>query len=311
MENIDKNTSLILDTDPGTDDAIALALLPVYFPGAVKAIVSSFGNVAGERTFSNLVALADLLRIGAPVLHGSEKPLGAAERIITDYHGQDGLCGVVLPAVDNREKQDNFLDRIHQIVAVTGGLGIRYVILGPMTNFARLLTRFPEITGLIKEVVVMGGGFEISNMPHKTEFNFASDPVAVQTVFESNVPITLCPLDLTHTLSFGRGEIKEIVGSQPGCFAFETMSALFIKNYETAIAHGNDGALIHDATTLLYLLEPNQCRSAIKRVVIDSYGATAFSVKGRLVNVVEAMDRNYVMKTLAGAFQALADEMIP
>ena len=92
-----KDLSIIIDTDPGTDDALALGVASVFFKDNIRAIISSYGNVDGEQTYNNLINLANLLKIDCDFIKGSLNPLGKDSFIPTDYHGENGLCGLMLP----------------------------------------------------------------------------------------------------------------------------------------------------------------------------------------------------------------------
>ena len=300
--------NIIIDTDPGTDDAIALLAASIYFGSNIRALVSSYGNTTGKQAYINLVALSSLLNISVSIIKGSDFPIGKNDFTPTDYHGQNGLCDVQLSSAVLPLYDGDFLADLYSMVKQHRP--VTYVALGPLTNLARLITCFPNVTMCIDRLVIMGGGLDVFNMPHQTEYNFSADPIAVQTVLGSDMEMVLAPLDLTHKLSFSLSEIEKITGvASPQSIATPTphnlMTQLFYKNHDTSSSHGNDGAIIHDATTIAYLIDPRACEIEQLHIGFDRHGSIFLDPNGHPVNIIRHMDKRFLKDILNHSYVKL------
>jgi purine nucleosidase len=187
---------ILIDTDPGIDDLLAVLMALGSDVLLVKALLSTCGNVGVDRTTRNLLSIAALAgRADIPVYRGAERPLTGDLVSATHVHGEDGLGGVTLPEPE-AEPAGTALERLvreYQDVSETV-----LVCLGPMTNLAAALTEQPSIAAHIPHVVAMGGGFSGGNVTMQAEFNVWCDPAAAAAVFSSGIPVTLIPLDATR-----------------------------------------------------------------------------------------------------------------
>lgn len=303
---------LIIDADPGTDDAIALAVASVFFKNNIRAMLSSYGNVNGEQTYYNLINLANLLKIDCAVFKGASRALNGKPAVFTDYHGENGLCGLELPCAMGGQitAVGHGSPTLQQLIKEHGG--IKYIAVGPLTNFAELLDAFPGCVSYIDELIMMGGGFAVSNVERGAEYNFSMDACAVKKVLTSPVKKILAPLDMTHQFALSLEEIEDITGisretSQKSAYdnAFAVFAELFYLNYETSVKHGESGALIHDAATLAYLLDKNKCELREYKVISDGYGAVKKDSAGYPVSVIEKIDREFMIETLKETFGRL------
>lgn len=326
--------NIIIDTDPGTDDALALGVASVFFKDNIRAIISTYGNVDGEQTYNNLLNLAGLLKIDTHMIKGSLNPLKNKSFIPTDYHGSNGLCGLTLPFIQNVQVTDakrepyngDFVRELYDIIKEREK--IKYIAIGPLTNLALLLDRFPDSADYIDEAVIMGGGFKVSNMPHNTEYNFSMDPVAVRKVIENScVDKKIAPLDMTHEMTFSLADIEDITGvkrellfndmndndtADMSC-PFNVLAKLFYLNYDTSIKHNEPGALIHDANTLAYLIDKSKCGLHQYKILPDEYGALTKNTDGdgdgigHYAFVIEKMNRDFVKNLLTETFKAIKE----
>jgi len=335
---LNKSTlNIIIDTDPGTDDALALGVAAAFFRNNIRALVSTYGNVGGERTYINLVNLAGLLEIDCDIIKGSLYPLGKNSFTPTDYHGENGLCGLELPKAPFSKElsakltedynppslaslappplKKGALQNLYNIIKEYGN--IKYIAIGPLTNIALLLDEFPDVIDYIGELIIMGGGFDVSNMPNNTEYNFSTDAEAVGKVLASPVKKVIAPLDMTHKLEFSLSEIEDITGLPPSTAltppsereanavtgAVTVMAKLFYLNYYTSVRNGNGGAIIHDANTLAYLLGKSKCVLREYKIISDEYGAVSKNSDGYDATVIEEIDRDFVKGLLRGIFK--------
>jgi inosine-uridine nucleoside N-ribohydrolase len=176
-----------------------------------------------------------------------------------------------------------------------------------------MLEKFPDVTGYIDELIIMGGGFDVFNMPHNAEYNFSCDPAAVKKVLACPVDKTLAPLDMTHKLAFSQGEIGEMTKKTPAAAAApslqkragDILSELFYLNYETSVKNGNEGAIIHDAATIAYLLDKNKCGIKRYNISSDEYGAVKKDLSGYSVNVIENIDRDFIKDMFKDIFKGV------
>ncbi|HEX9762130.1 MAG TPA: nucleoside hydrolase, partial [Acidimicrobiia bacterium] len=186
---------IIIDTDPGQDDAVAI-LVALASPEEldVLAITAVAGNVPIDLTVINALALVELAdRREVPVFRGSVRPM-VKTLVTAEYvHGPTGLDGADLPTPAISESSGHAVDRIIEIVM--GHDDITLCTLGPLTNVGLALVREPRIAGRVKELVMMGGGFfEGGNTTPVAEFNVFVDPHAAHVVFTSGIPIVMMPL---------------------------------------------------------------------------------------------------------------------
>ena len=300
--------NIIVDTDPGTDDSIALAVAAVYFKADLCALISSYGNVDGNKTHQNLVNLTNLLGIHTKVLKGSLTPLEKNNFTSTDFHGTNGLCGVTLPQCVYTDSAEDSLLCLYEVIKYYRK--IKYVAVAPLTNLATLIERFPDVEQYIDEVIIMGGGFKIANVSHNAEFNFSLDGKAVQKVLQSSLNKVLTPLDMTHKTAFSIEEIADIISSDRNSldernYAFWAMAQLLYRYFDTSIAHNEPGAIIHDATTFAYLLDPTQCSIEEVSVVADDYGAIHTSPIGSKIKIIETVNKQFLKELLKSTYKNL------
>lgn len=189
---------IIIDNDPGIDDAaaISVALNPPYFD--VHMISTVNGNVDIDKTTANALKLKAFFNSEVPVHKGASKPLLSPIREASHVHGESGMDGYDFPSIST----DN-LSSIHAIEAMRNTLinakkPITLIALGPLTNIALLLNTYPETKQYIKEIILMGGSTGRGNVTPLAEFNFYCDPEAAHIIFTSGLSITMIGLDLAR-----------------------------------------------------------------------------------------------------------------
>ncbi len=192
-------TNVILDCDPGHDDAISIILAASKIsPLKIEAITTVAGNVDVGKNTLNALRVCDIAGLTeVPVAQGSSKPLLNKMEIAEEIHGETGLEGPALPNEPSKQAVDQHaVDLIISKVMASDG-DITLVPTGPLTNIALAMIREPNIIPKIKEIVLMGGG-TFGNWTPAAEFNIYVDAEAAKVVFESGVPITMFGLDVTH-----------------------------------------------------------------------------------------------------------------
>jgi len=254
--------------------------------------------------------LANLLKIDNNIIKGSLTPLDKEKDslVFTDYHGKNGLCEIVLPEM-KREYNKDFLEDIYDLLKKYKS--VKYIVIGPLTNFAGLIDRFPDSVDYIDELIMMGGGFDVSNVEHNAEFNFSMDPAALNKVLASPVNKIIAPLDMTHQLAFSLTDIEDITGVKRELLSddmskpFNVLANVFYLNYDTAVKHDEAGAIIHDATTLMYLLDKNKCDLRLYKMISDKYGAVTKYNNGDYAVVIDKMDKYFVKEVLKEMFNSI------
>ena len=201
---------LFLDCDPGVDDAVAILLALASPEAEVVGVSAVGGNVPLERTLRNaldIVAFAG--RPDLPVYPGAKMPMTGALITAEDFHGTDGLGGVPIPQSTAQPQAEMAWDAIHRLAKANPGL-LTVVATGPLTNLGIALTKWPDLAGLLQEIVIMGGASAYGNTTPAAEFNFLADPEGAEAVFQSGASITVLPLDVTHKCYVNRQEIARL-----------------------------------------------------------------------------------------------------
>ena len=202
-------TRLIIDCDPGIDDALALLLALASPELDVAAITTVAGNVSLDRTTANGLRVLELAgRSRIPLAAGCDRPLvRLADRDASEVHGTDGLGGIALPAPAARVVDEHAVDLIARIVCEQP---TTVVAVGPLTNVAVLLARHPAAAARIEHLVVMGGSAIGGNVTPAAEFNAWADPEAAERVFSSGIRTTVVGLDVTRRATLSRLEVDGI-----------------------------------------------------------------------------------------------------
>jgi purine nucleosidase len=249
---------IIIDTDPGQDDAVAI-LLALASPDDldVEAVVAVAGNVGLAQNARNALKVVELAgRTEVPVFAGSIRPMRRQLVTAEHVHGETGLDGPVLPepkkALEPRHGVDFLVDRF---MAADPGT-ITLATLGPLTNVALALVREPRIAPRIKEIVMMAGAyFEVGNITPTAEFNVYVDPEAADVVLKSGIPITMIPLDVTHGVLSTKPRLERIRAIGNRCGAAVAAMLGFSERFDLE-KYGGHGAPLHDPCVIAYLLRP-------------------------------------------------------
>jgi purine nucleosidase len=249
---------IIIDTDPGQDDAVAI-LLALASPEEldVLGIVAVAGNVPLGHTERNARRIVELSgRTDVPVFAGCPRPLMRPLVTAEHVHGRTGLDGADLPEPTIALQAKHGVDFIVDTLLSAEPGSVTLCTLGPLTNIAMALAKSPAIVQGIREIVMMGGAyFEVGNITPAAEFNIYVDPEAAHAVMTSGVPITMAPLDLTHRVLTTNERLAAVaaIGNRTG----EAVRGLlgFSERFDLA-KYGSLGAPLHDPTVIAYLLKP-------------------------------------------------------
>jgi purine nucleosidase len=248
---------IILDTDPGVDDALALLYLRARPDLRLLAITTVFGNADVETTTRNALWLRARLGLVAPIYRGAAGPLnGARGPSPTHVHGQNGLGDIDLNGFDLPPADAGLAhERIIELVRAHPG-AVTIVAIGPLTNLALALRTAPDLAERVAEVAIMGGAFSGGNVTPFAEANIHNDPEAAAEVLAADWPITLTPLDATMSCVLSDADARALAerGGDAGSFAFAVT-----RGYAEAYARheGLDGCVLHDVVTLAWLACPD------------------------------------------------------
>jgi len=250
---------IILDADPGIDDAVAMAVLLKACKERVKLMVASYGNIPLEKSARNALSLLALLDADLPVVRGADRP-GPGNAVYEDasyIHGGDGIGGLqgsalfkALPV--KRAMEGDCLQIVYD--AIMEEESVDYITLGPMTNLSALIARFPEVVKKLNQVITMGGGIGLGNVTQFAEFNFYCDAESARHVLSVAPDLLLAPIDVTTQVAFSLERIAAIgAAGTPVAMAMEAMLTL---NYHQCVAYGEPGATMHDSVAVLAYLYP-------------------------------------------------------
>ncbi len=293
---------IIIDTDPGQDDALAILLALASPEIEVLGITAVAGNVPLALTHVNARKICELagrpdIKVFAGAVRPTVRPLVTAENV----HGKTGLDGPALPEPKMSLQEQYGPDFIVETLMNRAVGTVTLCTLGPLTNVALALIKEPRIASRIKQIVSMGGGFfEGGNVTPTAEFNIYVDPQAARVVFSSGAPVTLIPLDCTHKALTTEKRVAAFRSMNnktgPACAAMLE----FFERFDER-KYGTDGGPLHDPCVIAWLLKPNlfggrNCHLAIEceseltmgMTVIDWWGVTEKAQNAHVVRDIDA-----------------------
>ncbi len=248
---------IIIDTDPGQDDAVAILLALASPELQVLGLTAVAGNVPLPLTERNARIVCELAgRADVPVFAGCDRPLGRDLVTAEHVHGKSGLDGPVLPDPTMPLQAQHAVDFIIDTLRDQPPHSVTLCPLGPLTNIAMALEKAPDIATRIRQIVLMGGAyFEVGNITPAAEFNIYVDPQAADIVFKSGVDIVVMPLDVTHQalVTGARNAAFRAIGTPVG----EAVARMteFFERYDRE-KYGSSGAPLHDPCVIAYLIRP-------------------------------------------------------
>lgn len=283
-ENV-KSLPLIIDADPGIDDAVAL-MIALKSPALdIKLITCTAGNTTIENVTNNTLSVLDFLHAGdIPVAAGAKKPIKRKSFNFLGVHGADGMGGFKFPETTRKISELSAVEHMHKVLNESK-TKVTILTIGPLTNIAMLLTAYPEDEEKIEKLVFMGGSFlETGKSTPYPEFNIASDPEATELVFASNIKKIMIPMEMGHTAFLNGKDVKRTgQNNKIGEFftymfrsyrtigeVFKTFISNIDKNREDNVVgdafefifksyhdrHVKDGIPMHDGVAVAYLIDP-------------------------------------------------------
>lgn len=261
---------IIMDCDPGIDDAIALCLAAAH-PEAFEiiGITTVAGNQTIEKTTENALRLSCFYGLkDVPVAMGAVCPIVRPALTAADIHGANGIGDVYIPETEKKPASRNAVTFMKELIdALPEGEKVTIVPTGPCTNVGLLLRVFPEVKERIEEIVLMGGAALGGNITATGEFNVYEDPEAAAIVFDSGLPVVMCGLDATEKCGFDREMAAKLAASEGKIIS--TVGKM-VQFYFTGPSYENQHiACIHDSVTFMYMLHPEIFKAVKMPVKVD------------------------------------------
>lgn len=262
---MDEKYNIIIDTDPGIDDAAALTAAMFSKEIDVKLITTVAGNVSVDKTTLNALKLVEFFNKDIPVAKGAEKPLSRPLVCAENVHGESGMDGYEFKMplrkegnMDAVEAMRNLLQNSYEKLTI--------VAIAALTNIAKLITKYPECKKKIDRIIIMGGSTTIGNITPLAEFNMYVDPEAAKIVFNEGIPIVMCGLNITNKATLDKKTIDEIKNSGKVGFMLYSL----FQHYNS---HDIDTALrMHDLCAVAYLVRPELFKTKDCHVDIETKG---------------------------------------
>lgn len=263
---------IIIDTDPGQDDAVAI-LLSLSSPDEIEVlgITAVAGNVPLSLTQRNARMVCELAgRPDIRVFAGCDRPLGRPLVTAEHVHGKTGLDGPTLPAPTMPLQEQHGVDFIIDTLRAEPAGSVTLCPLGPLTNIATAMQRAPDIVSRIRQIVLMGGAyFQVGNITPAAEFNIYVDPQAAAVVFGAGVPLVVMPLDVTHKalVTATRNDAFRALGTPVGIAVAQMTD--FFERYDKE-KYGSVGAPLHDPCVTAWLIRPDLFKGRHVNVMIET-----------------------------------------
>lgn len=262
---------IVLDCDPGHDDAIAI-LLAARAPGVqLEAITTVAGNQTVEKTAYNALRVCSLAGIhSVPIAKGMDRPLVRDLLTAPSIHGASGLDGPALPEPTISLAPIHAVDLLIELLLASEG-DLTIVATGPLTNIATAMRREPAIVPKIQQIVLMGGAIGLGNWTPAAEFNIYVDPEAAHIVFTCGRPVTMIGLDVTHT-ALATPQVRERVRAlgTPVAHLVDDLLGFFAETYLSVF--GFSSPPLHDPCAVAHVVDPTLLRSQLMRVDIELRG---------------------------------------
>jgi purine nucleosidase len=262
---------IVIDTDPGQDDAIAMLLAFASPEIEVLGVCTVAGNVPLSLTTRNALRICELAGRSDVAVHaGAEAPLLRAAVTAEEVHGRTGLDGPDLPDPVMRPRDGHAVDFLIRTLRSEPAGSVTVCALGPLTNIALAFALAPDVRARVRQIVAMGGGrSEGGNITPVAEFNIYADPHAAQAVLRSGVPIVLHPLDVTHIARTNRDRVGAFrdIGTRAGIAVADMLA--FAESYDID-RYQTEGGPLHDPNVIAWLIRPQIYRGRDVNVEVET-----------------------------------------
>lgn len=266
---VERPIPLIIDSDPGLDDALAIGLAAASPEIALLAVTTVGGNADVTRCTENALRLLHAFgRDDVPVAEGAAGAMLGSIVRATEVHGESGIGDTKLPPAVNEALPEGAVALMARLIAASPD-PVAIAPIGPLTNIALLLRLYPHLAGRISHICLMGGSIGEGNTTASAEFNIIADPEAADVVFRSGVPITMIGLDVTHQALLDRESSTALraLGTASARIAAELTDYALDRNKEWS---GSTTTAIHDAVAIAHLMVPDLVSVARYHVTVDT-----------------------------------------
>ncbi|WP_419885247.1 nucleoside hydrolase [Paenibacillus sp. B-A-8] len=310
-------TPIIIDCDPGHDDAIAILLAIANSERLdLRGITTVGGNQILDKITENALKVISFVNADIPVAKGAAGPLFGKLVTGEEAHGESGMDGPLLPPSKFRPVEEGAVEFMLNIIR-SSEEKITLVPMAPLTNIALLITAYPEIKERIEKISLMGGGISYGNVTSTAEFNIYVDPEAARIVFESGIPITMSGLDVTDKAAIFEDEIVALKERGP----VSTMVGELLDFYSIyGKKMGYVGSALHDPCAVAWLLHPELFVSEHLYVTVETEGKLTRGMtvadkrkktdRPANVEVLVGVDREAFMKLIFDSLEKLDQELL-
>lgn len=289
---------IILDCDPGHDDAVAIMMAAKHPKFELLGITVVAGNQTLEKTVTNTLNVCQYLGLDVPVYAGMGVPMVRAQIIADDIHGETGLDGPVFEPLVKKAMDKHGVKFIIDTIMASDG-DITLVPTGPLTNIAMAMRLEPRIVPKIQEIVLMGGGYQLGNTTPSAEFNILADAEAGYVVFSSGVPVVMMGLDITNQVQCVRETVARMnkIGNKASGLFGDMMN--FVIGTQNK-AFGFEGSPLHDPTCIAWLIDPScielkemfseveiRSEKCYGRTICDYFGTTGNKPNSRVAVAID------------------------
>lgn len=303
---------IIIDCDPGIDDAVALLLALASPELDIRAITTVAGNVGGDLTARNACWMAHVAhRADVPIYQGASRPL-VRDLVDAAYvHGPSGLGDLPIGAPAIKLSEGFAPDIIGQMLRAAEPGELTFALLGPMTNLAIVLQAHPELADRIDRVVAMGGaGPGVGNITANAEYNIWADPDAAELVIASGAPVLLIGLDATHQVRSTKARTDQ-VAAMPGDCARACATLLAFANGLDADGHRKDGAPLHDPCVIAAIIDPDLVTAVPAQITIGTTEGQQMGVTHLDLSVEDSSTGWATSVDADGLFSLLVQRLAP
>jgi len=266
-------TPLWFDCDTGVDDANALLILNQLDCFNLVGVSTVAGNVTLDKTTYNTLCVLELANSEVPVYEGAHLPLIRDQITAPEVHGKNGLGDVILPPPKKKIDKKKAWDALYEAAVEYRG-ELVLVAVGPMTNIALALAKYNDLAGLLKKVVIMGGGAKAGNTTAAAEFNILVDPEAADMLFNAGVSVVMCGLDMTLKAYLTPDELDELgaLGSPQARFARDCLQNAL----RYSLSLGQRGIALHDPAAVLFAADDSIFESYPAWVRVETKGGPTY-----------------------------------
>jgi len=260
---------VIMDCDPGHDDAIALLMAFACDSLDVRLVTTVGGNQTLDKTTNNALRVLSFAGLNVEVAQGAARPLMRDIITAPEVHGESGLEGPVLPPAAFGKSDRNAVDAMVDVIN-RSERKVTIIPTGPLTNIATLLITHPEVKDSIERISLMGGSCIGGNWTPAAEFNILVDPEAASIVFNSGIPVTMCGLDVTHKAQIYKEEIEQLrnIDGKVAKMVAELLDYFSLFHHK----FGFKGSPMHDPCAVAYVIAPELFTTKLCHVDIETKG---------------------------------------